>query len=343
MNKKIKTSVIGASGFTGRELVKLLAGHPDVEIKDLYSRTYKGLDISEVHPELKGVFSGTLKDPEPGIVPPDSDVVFLAMPHTKAAQYAAPIIKAGKTVIDLSADYRFKSAENFSRWYGAEHPDAQNLKNAVYGIPEINRRALKDARLIANPGCYATSVILALYPFVAENMIDGPVYVDSKSGISGAGRKVEEIYTYMHRNENLTPYKVNEHRHMGEIIEFLQSHNEEKFGPFIFCPHLIPMDRGILSNIYVKLKEESDSGSIAGLFEKFYSKERFIDLKPGGVYPQTKDVVNTNNCSIGFKYDPESGTLIIISAIDNLLKGASGQAVQNMNAAMGIAEEKGLL
>jgi len=343
MNKKITTSVIGASGFTGRELVRLLSGHPEVEIKALYSRTYKGSDINEVHPELKGVLSCVLQDPEPGMIPPDSNVVFLAMPHTKAAQYAAPIIKVGLTVIDLSADYRFKSAENYSRWYDAEHPDAQNLQDAVYGIPEINRASLKDARLIANPGCYATSVILALYPLVAENLIAGPVYADSKSGISGAGRKVEEIYTYIQRNENLTPYKVNEHRHMGEISEFLQSLTEEQFGPLIFCPHLVPMDRGILSNMYLKLKGVPDSGSIADLYSKYYSKERFIDLKPAGTYPQTKDVVNTNNCAIGFKYEPASGTLIVISAIDNLLKGASGQAIQNMNAAMGIAEEKGLL
>ncbi|MFC2061520.1 N-acetyl-gamma-glutamyl-phosphate reductase [Elusimicrobiota bacterium] len=343
MNKKIKTSIVGASGFTGRELIKIIASHPGLEIDKLYSRSFAGKHISEIHPSLKGISDVELVEPSPQAISPESEIIFLALPHTKSIEYAAELVDKTRLIIDLSADYRFSDPVVYEKWYGIKHEDTANLKSAVYGIPEINREEVKGAQLIANPGCYATSVIIAIYPLVKEGIIDGPVYVDAKSGISGAGKKLDDQYIFSTRYENITPYNINSHRHMGEIVDFIGKVTGKDWDSLVFCPHLIPMERGILSNIYTRTAEKADEEAIREIFMKYYSNEHFINICNKGEFPQTKDVCFTNNCNIGIKVDPDSGDIIIIAAIDNLVKGASGQAIQNMNIVMGFEESSGLV
>ncbi len=334
MSEKIKVSVIGASGFTGRELLRLLSKHEKVKLDILFSRTYAGRDIADIHPSLKGIISKTVSDD----IPQSNDVVFLALPHTKSLKFVPQLIKNNRLVIDLSADYRFKDIENYKKWYGIEHGDEENLKKAVYGIPEINRNEIKNAALIANPGCYATAVILSVYPLLKEGMINSTVYVDAKSGISGAGKKLDSEYLFTKRYENITPYKVNSHRHMGEIMEFL---NEKKIN-LVFCPHLIPVNRGILSNTYTKINKNLNIEDIRNIFLKYYENEHFINICNPDVFPEISEVNFTNNCNIGISFNHETGDIVVISAIDNLIKGASGQAVQNMNIVLGFEETSGL-
>jgi N-acetyl-gamma-glutamyl-phosphate reductase len=355
MNNKIKVSILGASGFTGRELIKILVRHPYVDIDKLYSRSYEGEDISDVHTSLKGIVSEKLIKPSPGSISADSDVFFLALPHTKSMEYITALSGSDRLIIDLSADYRFSSPENYERYYGTKHLDPEGLKKAVYGIPEINREQIKGAKLIANPGCYATAVILAAYPLVIEKMLESSVYVDAKSGISGAGKKLNSEYLFSKRYENITPYKVNSHRHMGEIIEYLSMVTDKPWDSLVFCPHLMPVERGILANLYAKIADNLKEEDLRLIYRKHYGRnsdrnsdrnfgrKEFINILDEGMFPQTKDVVHTNNCNIGIKYAPRTGDIVVISAIDNLIKGASGQAVQNMNVALEYEETLGLV
>jgi N-acetyl-gamma-glutamyl-phosphate reductase len=344
MNEKIKVSVIGASGFTGKELVRLLSGHKYVEIDSLLSRSFAGKDINDIHPSLKGTISKELKDVSIDNISDDCNVVFLALPHTKSFEYVPQLLKDDRVVIDLSADYRFSSREGYEKWYEVEHTDSDNIKNAVYGIPEINREDIKGSKLIANPGCYATSAILALYPLLKEGIVDKDVFVDAKSGISGAGKKLNSEFLYSKRYENLTPYKVNSHRHMGEIEDFLSKQINHNWESLVFCPHLIPMYRGILANTYAKVtKKDVTYEQIKKLYIKYYGNENFINIKEENEFPEVQEVNMTNNCNIGIQYDHKSGGVIVISAIDNLVKGASGQAIQNMNVVMGFDEKEGLI
>lgn len=340
MSKKIKVSVIGASGFTGKELVKLLLNHSLVEVDNIYSVNYAGMDISNLHTSLKGVISKTLLDPAKNEIPDDNRVIFLALPHTKSMEYVKKLVKKDCIIVDLSADYRFKDPRVYEEYYEVKHMDPENLKQAVYGIPEINREEIKNAKIIGNPGCYATAVSILLYPLLKEGIVESTVFIDAKSGISGAGKKLESEYLFQKRNENVTPYKVNEHRHMGEIIHFMQNIADSSWNSLVFCPHLIPSDRGILVNLYVTIKKDLNMTEI---YNKYYSEEHFINICDENIYPSLLDVNYTNNCNIGIKYDKKSGVLIAISAIDNLIKGASGQAVQNMNLILGYDEKEGLI
>jgi len=343
MNGKTKVSIYGASGFTGRELVRILSRHGKVEIDHLFSRTYAGQDIADIHPSLRGVVSRVFTAPSENEIPDSSDIFFLALPHTKSIRYISEIVKKNKLAIDLSADYRFFKKEEYEKWYGIVHEDEENLKKAVYGIPEINRAQVQKSSLIANPGCYATAVILSLYPLLKEKVIAGTVYVDAKSGISGAGKKLDQEYLFSKRYENITPYKVNSHRHMGEITSFLSSATGEKWTSLVFCPHLIPIERGILSDAYTKVNQGLTEEDLRGIYRKYYGGERFVNIYPEGKFPSTKEADSTNNCNIGLKLQEETGELVVISSIDNLVKGASGQAVQNMNLAMGFDEASGLV
>ncbi len=341
MTEKTKVSILGASGFTGRELIKIFLKHPMVEIDALFSRAYAGKDISDIFPSLKGSISCELIYPTLENIPQSSEVIFLALPHTKSIDYIPHLIEKKRLVVDLSADYRFSSPEDYKKWYGVEHTDPDNLLKSVYGIPEINRDQIKDARLISNPGCYSTCAILSIYPLLKEGIIKSPIFIDAKSGISGAGKKLDDEYLFSKRYENITPYKVNAHRHMGEITEFLNKVTAQKFN-LIFCPHLIPIERGILSNLYCQLSGNLTEEDIRNLYLKHYKDEHFINVAQQGEFPQPKEVNSTNNFNVGIKFDSYTNSLIVIAAIDNLIKGASGQAVQNMNIALGFEESAGL-
>ncbi|MFH1415308.1 MAG: N-acetyl-gamma-glutamyl-phosphate reductase [Elusimicrobiota bacterium] len=342
MNSKIKVSIIGASGFTGRELVKILAAHEKVEINALLSRSFAGIDISELHPVLKGAFSMKLEAAHPDNIPEGTDAVFLALPHTKSMEFVPELTAKARLIVDLSADYRFSDISNYSKWYATEHKDPANAADAVYGLPEINREKIKNARIIANPGCYSTAAVLLIYPLLAEKLLDSAVFIDAKSGISGAGKKVDKELIFSKRYENLTPYNVNMHRHMGEILDFLGQTTEPGWDSLVFCPHLIPMFRGILANLYTVLKKEMKSGELYDLYRDYYSNERFINICDPGKFPETCQVLYTNNCSIGVATGPGNKNVVAISAIDNLVKGAAGQAVQNMNVSFGFEESIGL-
>ncbi|MGM0441776.1 MAG: N-acetyl-gamma-glutamyl-phosphate reductase [Elusimicrobiota bacterium] len=342
-----KVSIVGASGFTGRELVRILSGHEKVQLDKLYSKNHAGENIADLYPSLKGSVSKILSKPEPGKISKDSDIIFLALPHTKSLLYMPYLAKSKKLIIDLSADYRFYQSSEYEKWYKTKHEDIKNLKRAVYGLPEINREEVEKANLIANPGCYATATALTIYPLLKEGLADNQIYIDAKSGISGAGKKLNSKYLFASRYENVTPYKVNSHRHMGEITEFLNhilsGGGNKKWDSLVFCPHLVPIERGILVNLYSSLNNNLDTKEVIDIYNKYYKNEYFIDICSDGEFPQTKDVESTNNCRIGIKSDPQTGDVIVVTAIDNLVKGASGQAVQNMNIAMNFKEYAGLV
>lgn len=342
MKNNIKVAVIGASGFTGRELVRLLSRHEKVEIVSLMSRSFSGQKISDLHKSLKGICENIMDEVNVDNIC-GADIVFLALPHTKSFEYVPALLDKDVIVIDLSADYRFQASSEYEKWYGVAHKDKKHLQTAIYAIPEINRKDIAGKNIIANPGCYATSVILGVYPLMKEGIIKDRLYVDAKSGISGAGKKSDDNYLYYSRYENLSPYKVNAHRHMGEILEFLQNSTGVTLNSFSFCPHLIPMERGILSTMYSNIGTGFTEENVLDIYKRTYESEAFINICETGSFPQTKDVVLTNNCNIGISYNKGTGDIIIMSVIDNLVKGASGQAIQNMNVAMGVSECMGLL
>ncbi len=339
MEKK-KAAILGASGYTGGELLRLLLMHPHVEVAYLTADKHAGREMSDVFPHLGGFLDLRLDPLDPGALPKDTDIVFLALPHGESARVVKELHKKNLKIIDLGADFRLSHGV-YKDWYG-EHPCPELIEKAVYGLPEINRPAIKGAKLIANPGCYPTSAILGLAPLLKEGLIEADsIIVDSKSGVSGAGRSPSLDYHFCEVNEGVKAYKVGEHRHMPEIEEVLSVYSgiETRVS---FTPHLIPMDRGILSTIYVRLKKKLTTGEMISVFKEHYGAERFIRISPEKVYPSTSQVRGSNFCDIGTRADPENKTAIIISVIDNLVKGASGAAVQNMNLMMGFEESAGL-
>ncbi len=339
MGKK-KAAILGASGYTGGELLRFLLTHPHVEAAYLTADKHAGRNISDVFPHLGGFLDRRLEPLDPGALPRNIDVVFLALPHGESARIVKELYSRDIKIIDLGADFRL-SRGVYKDWYG-EHPCPELIEEAVYGLPEINRPAIKGAKLIANPGCYPTSAILGLAPLLKENLIEpDSIIVDSKSGVSGAGRSPSLDYHFCEVNEGVRAYKVGEHRHMPEIEEVLSVYSGTGVN-VSFTPHLIPMDRGILSTIYVRLKKKRTTGQLIGLFEEHYGKERFVRISPEKVYPSTSQVRGSNFCDIGMRADEGKKTAVIVSVIDNLVKGASGVAVQNMNIMMGFEESAGL-
>lgn len=338
--RKIRVGILGASGYTGSDLLRFLLMHPSVDITHLTADKHAGKRISDVFPHLSGFCDLELKPLDPNTLPEDIDVVFLALPHGASAKVVGELYKRDVKIIDLGADFRL-SHEVYTIWYG-EHPHPELIPEAVYGIPEINRERLKSARLVANPGCYPTSVILGLLPLAWEQLLEpGLIIADSKSGVSGAGRNPSLDTHFCEVNEGLKAYKVGEHRHMPEIEEVMREYSGIDLR-VQFVPHLIPMDRGILSTIYVRLNKSMTTGEILDLYGKHYENERFVRISPEKVYPSTSQVKGSNFCDIGIKADPESKSAVIVSVIDNLVKGASGVAVQNMNIMMGFEESAGL-
>ena len=341
----LKVAILGASGYTGGELLRLLNQHPHVKITSVTSERSAGKTVSDLFPHLKDC-KLTFEPLEIKKIAKKADLFFLCLPHKTSQETVAELYEAGKKIIDLSADYRLKDTAVYQKWYETPHKFPDLLKKAVYGLPELYREKIKDAQIIANPGCYPVSAIMGLAPIIGKHFVDiNSIIIDSKSGVSGAGRNPALPFMFSEANESVKAYAVTTHRHTPEIEQELSLIANKKVR-VIFTPHLIPMDRGILSTIYVRLKENVDLSHVQKIYTNFYRKEKFIRVLENGAYPTTKAVKGSNYCHLSVfldKRNPKSQTLIIVSAIDNLLKGASGQAVQNMNIMYGFNETDGLL
>jgi N-acetyl-gamma-glutamyl-phosphate reductase len=337
---KLKVGIIGGSGYTGIELLRLLHQHPSAEVHAITSRALKGKKLYEVFPNMHGMsdLSYLLPDDEKLF---ECDVVFFATPHGVAMNSAGLFLERNIKVIDLGADFRITDSAIWSQWYNMEHTQESLLNEAVYGQPEIKRSAIKDARLIANPGCYPTAVLLALKPLLENNLIDpSNIIADCKSGASGAGRNANQATLLCEITESFKPYGVSGHRHFPEIKQELESISGGAIG-LTFTPHLVPMSRGIEATIYTDLID-SDA-DILTCYENAYENEEFVKILPEGVYPETRSVKSSNYCQISIQYVEHSNKLVIMSVIDNLGKGAAGQAIQNMNLMFGLDEKEGLL
>ena len=341
----LKVTILGGSGYTGGELLRLLNQHPHVKITSVTSERSAGKTVSDLFPHLKDCRL-TFEPLEIKKIAKKADLFFLCLPHKASQEIVAELYKAGKKIIDLSADYRLKDTAVYQKWYETPHKFPDLLKKAVYGLPELYREKIKDAQIIANPGCYPVSAIMGLAPIIGKYFVDiNSIIIDSKSGVSGAGRNPALPFMFSEANESVKAYAVTTHRHTPEIEQELSLIANKKVR-VIFTPHLVPMDRGILSTIYVRLKENVDLSHVHKIYTDFYRKEKFIRVLENGAYPNTKAVKGSNYCHLSVfldKRNPKSQTLIIVSAIDNLLKGASGQAVQNMNIMYGFNETDGLL
>jgi len=340
----INVAVCGITGYTGLELIRVLLAHPKVSIKALTARFDKPTRISDVYPEFKGrlelVCESLISDK---LLKKNIDVVFLALPHKVSMEYAPSFIDKGKVVIDLSADFRIKDTAVYEKYYGIKHISKEYLNSSVYGLPELYKNKIKRARLVANPGCYPTGSILAVAPLISGKMASKePVILDAKSGVTGAGRKADTGIIFGEVAENIKAYKVGVHQHIPEIEQELENISGNKVN-ILFTPHLIPIRRGILTTAYVALKKRTSLPGLLALYRAFYKNAPFVKIYDQGSIPQIKDVVNTNNCAIGIVVSADKSRAIIITAIDNLLKGASGQAVQNMNIICGFPETMGLI
>jgi len=337
----IKAAIFGASGYTGQELTRILSGHPDVKLVAVTSRRFAGQPVAEVFPSLSGLVFLKYQNATPADVCKICDVVFLALPHGVSMEIAPKFIAAGKKVIDLSADYRLRELKTYERWY-QKHSSAKFIKNAVYGIPELYRAKIKKTNFVANPGCYPTSIILGLAPVLKNKLLDvSTIIADSASGVSGAGREPLTGSLFCEVDGGFKAYKVGKHRHLPEIEQELNALAGKKFS-ISFTPHLLPVKRGILSTIYAKLKKDIALPELHAIYSEFYGKEKFVRICPEGVYPNISSVCGSNYCDIGLAVDLRTKRLIIMAAIDNLIKGAAGQAVQNMNILCGFAEDTGL-
>jgi len=344
--KSKKVAIIGASGYSGEVLVQLLLNHPHAELVAVTSRQNAGQTLAQVFPKFAShPKSKTLRFSEPNVelLAKQADVVFLALPHGVAAEYAVPLLNAGCVVIDLSADFRLKSAEIYKDFYAHDHPAPELLKKSVYGLPEIYRDEIKKSLLIASPGCYPTSILLPTIPLLKAGLVKPTgIIADSLSGVSGAGRKAEIDYLFCECNESVRPYGVPKHRHLSEIEEQLSLAAGTKV-VMQFTPHLIPVNRGILTTLYLTPEKSADPEKISARYKKAYGSEPFVRLLEGKALPDTKNVVGTNVIEIAWRLDPRTGRLVVMSAEDNLVKGASGQAVQSMNILCGWPETAGLV
>jgi N-acetyl-gamma-glutamyl-phosphate reductase len=338
----LNIAIVGASGYTGLELIRILHCHPEVAVTSLTSEQSAGKRISDVFPTLRGRCDLLLENLEPVRVAEKADIIFTALPHKAAMEVVPTFLKLGKQVIDLSADYRLSDPEVYGAWY-EPHLNPANLKKAVYGLPEIRRSKIKGAKLVANPGCYPTSIILALAPLLKKGLIHPPsIIADSASGVTGAGRSAKVDSLYCEVNEGYKAYGVGGvHRHTPEIEQELSLLAGEKL-MITFTPHLVPMDRGILSTVYAAPHQVTNTGKLVKLYKEFYDGEPFVRVLPQGSLPSTAFVRGSNFCDIAPVVDTRTGRIIIVSAIDNLVKGASGQAVQNMNIVCGLPETMGL-
>ncbi|HWF18080.1 MAG TPA: N-acetyl-gamma-glutamyl-phosphate reductase [Verrucomicrobiae bacterium] len=354
MDKKVKVGIVGASGYSGEELVRLLLRHPNVELTALTSRQYAGQTLAQVfpqfghYPEAKSI---RFSEPNASLLAKQAQVIFLALPHGVSAEFAVPLLQHGCQVIDLSADFRLRNAEVYKDYYAHDHPAPELLSTAVYGLPEVYRAAIKNALLIASPGCYPTSILLPVLPLLRAGLIKPTgIIADSLSGVSGAGRKVEQDYLFVECNESVRPYGIPKHRHLSEIEQELSLAAGTPV-TIQFTPHLIPVNRGILTTLYLApekhfstAKEAAElNEKITACYQAAYGNEPFVRLLDGKSLPDTKHVVGTNVIEIAWRLDHRTGRLLVMSAEDNIVKGASGQAVQSMNILCGFPETAGLM
>ncbi len=334
-------AVVGASGYTGIELVRILVNHPQVRLTCLTSRQHAGKSFSEVFPSVAGIADLVCDPIDVDLINSKAEVVFTALPHKTAMEVVPSFVAAGKTVIDLSADYRLRDPAVYRQWY-EEHTSPELLPGAVYGLPELYRETIASAGLVANPGCYPTGAALALLPLVESRLIDlSSIVIDSKSGTSGAGRAAKEGSLFCEVNESFRAYGVAAHRHTPEIEQTLGAVCGEEV-VVSFTPHLLPVDRGILSTCYARLNAGKSTAELHDLYASRYADEPFVRVRKEGSLPDIAHVRGSNYCDIGVVADPRTGRAIVVSAIDNLVKGASGQAVQNMNLMLGLDETAAL-
>ena len=341
----ISVGIVGGTGYTGVELLRLLLCHPNVKVNVLTSRTEAGRRVDDMFPSLRGHTDLQYSDLNIEVLK-QCDVVFFATPHGVAMKHAEALVAANTKVIDLAADFRLQDLEQFEKWYGLEHTCPEILKQSAYGLSELNRDQIKNASVIGNPGCYPTTVQLGLAPVLksAQTLVDpSSIIIDAKSGVSGAGRKASLGMIYTENADNFKAYGVAGHRHHPEIVEALENISGQKdvFDHILFVPHLVPMIRGMLSTIYIDLTEEGVQADLQSLYEEFYKNEQFVDVMPAGSSPETRSVRGANQLRIAL-YKPQPKKLVILVAQDNLVKGAAGQAVQNMNIMFGFAENQGL-
>jgi N-acetyl-gamma-glutamyl-phosphate reductase len=337
----IKAGIVGGTGYTGVELLRILARHPGVELKTITSRGEAGTPVADLFPSLRGAVGLKFSDPKDALLG-ECDVVFFATPNGIAMQQAGELLAAGARVIDLAADFRIKDIALWEKWYGMTHASPELVAEAVYGLPEVNRDAIRKARLVANPGCYPTATQLGFLPLVESGCVDlGHLIADAKSGVSGAGRKAEIGILFAEASDNFKAYGVPGHRHLPEIRQGLAQFSgkpADQIG-LTFVPHLTPMIRGIHSTLYARITREED---FQGLFEQRFANEPFVDVLPPKSHPDTRSVRAANTCRIALHRPQGGDTLVVLSVIDNLVKGAAGQAVQNMNLMFGLDECSGL-
>ncbi len=335
----IKAGIVGGTGYTGVELLRLLAAHPEVELAVITSRSEEGVAVADMFPNLRGHVDLRFSVPDMAVLKA-CDVVFFATPNGIAMTRADELLEAGVKVIDLAADFRIRDVDEWSRWYGMEHACPGRVAEAVYGLPEVNREAIRGARLLANPGCYPTAVQLALLPLLENALVETDnLIADAKSGVSGAGRKPATATLLGEASESFKAYAVPGHRHLPEIRQGLQQAAGASVG-LTFVPHLTPMIRGIHATCYATLKDEP--GDLQALFEQRYADEPFVDVLPPGSHPETRSVRGANTCRIAVHRPQEGNVVVVLSVIDNLVKGAAGQAVHNMNIMFGLDEIRGL-
>lgn len=338
----IRAGIVGGTGYTGVELLRLLAQHPDVELKAITSRKEAGTPVARMFPSLRRRVDLAFSEPSARALA-GCDVVFFATPNCVAMSEARAALEGGTRIVDLSADFRIRDVAEWERWYKTKHAAPELIREAVYGLPEMNREQLRRARLVANPGCYPTSIQLGFLPLVEAGVVDVEhLIADAKSGVSGAGRKTELNLMFSEASDNFAAYHITGHRHWPEIRQGLAQAAKRDVG-LVFTPHLTPLIRGIHATLYARITREED---FQQLFEKRYAGEPFVDVMPAGSHPDTRSVRAANICRLAVHRPPESvgrsDTIVVLSVIDNLVKGASGQAVQNMNLMFGLAETAGL-
>ena len=337
----INVGIAGASGYTGVELVKLISNHPKAKLCAVTSNSYNGKSLADIFPSMRGFKNLICEELDIKLLSKKVDVMFLALPHKVSMTHVPALLEHKVKVVDLSADYRFTDAKAYESAY-QEHTSKHLLKKSVYGLSEIYRDRIKTSNLVGNPGCYPTSILLPLLPLLKEGLIrsDG-IISDSKSGVSGAGRSLSLSTHFCEVNESFNAYKIGNHRHTPEINEILSDHSQQKTA-ITFVPHLLPLTRGMLSTIYAQTTNAASENNIRKTFDSYYGDEPFVRILDKNMYPAISHVKGTNCCDIGFHFDEKTKQIIIVSAIDNLLKGAAGQAVQNMNILFGLNDETGL-
>lgn len=339
-NAKIKVGIIGATGYAGVELVRILLTHPQAEIAALGSVSFEGKTLGEVYPSMQGLCDIACVSSDEVIE--KSEVIFACVAHGLSQDFAEKCFAKGVAFIDLGADFRLDDEADYGEWYGGTYTDKELHNKAVYALPELFREKIKSGRILANPGCYPTSIALGLYPALKAGMVEkSGIVIDSKSGVTGAGRAPSDTTHFPACNEAFSPYKIASHRHTPEIEQSLSDAAGEKI-TVLFVPHLLPVNRGILSTIYAKLRSGFTPEQVRAVYENFYKDEPFIRLKKAGEIANLRDVKYSNFCDISLHIDSRTGTLIIVSAIDNMVKGAAGQAVQNMNIIFDLPETTGL-